>query len=224
MRSHVSIRISCLQLGPAFLPYSRPPARQLSLQVARCHLAATPRVGPPSAPDRSAHVPEPLGLIDLSGRLPGGSPMTGVARTRAFNAAARSLGPPGTLRVFVAMRCRPRPEPEFMTYFDFDISLFDSHFVSRVRPGAFTRLLEEAVYARLCEVLGLNIDGPAPLGEFTPRVGSRAFLRTVAARGAICLYRTWWPAAALPSSDSSSSPSSTPPTPPRLPNASSWSA
>ena len=195
-----------------------------SLQVASCQSTATPRVGPPSAPDRSAHVSEPLGLIDLSGRLLGGSPMTGVARTRAFNAAARSLGPPGTLRVFVAMRCRPRPEPEFMTYFDFDISLFDPHFVSRVRPGAFTRLLEEAVYARLCEVLELHplVGGGRvrPLGEFTPRVESRTFLRRVVARGAICLYRTWWPAAALPSSDSSSSQSSTPPTPPRLPNAS----
>jgi len=147
--------------------------------------------------------------------------MTGMARTRAFNAAVRSLGPPGTLRVFIALRCRPRPEPEFMTYFDFDISLFDTHFVSQVLPGDFTRLLEEAVYTRLCEVLELHplVGGGRvrPLGEFTPRVESRTFLRRVVARGAICLYRTWWPAAALPSSDSSSSQSSTPPTSPRLP-------
>ena len=87
---------------------------------------ATPSGGPPAAPDGSAHESEPLGPCDLSVRLLGGSPMTGMARTRAFNAAARSLGPPGTLRVFIALRCRPRPEPEFMTYFDFDIGLFDT--------------------------------------------------------------------------------------------------
>ena len=127
-----------------------------SFQVARYHLAAALRVGPPSVPDRSAHVPEPPGSIDLSGRLFGGSPMTGLARTRAFTAAAASPWPPGTLRVFVAMRCRPRPAPEFTTCFDFDIILFDLNFVSRVRPLAFTRLLEEAVYARLCKVLGLH--------------------------------------------------------------------
>ena len=193
-------------------------------QVARCHPAAALRVGPPSVPDRSAHVPEPPGSIDLSGRLFDGSPMTGLARTRAFTAAAASPGPPGTLRVFLAVRSRPRPAPEFTTCFDFDLKLFDFDFVSWARPLAFTRMLKEAVFARLCEVLGLGVPGPTPPGPFTPRVGSRAFLRTVAARRACCLYRMWWPAAALPSSDSSSSPSSTPPTPPSLPSASSWPA
>jgi hypothetical protein len=150
--------------------------------------------------------------------------MTGMARTRAFNAAARSLGPPGTLRVFIALRCRPRPEPEFMTYFDFDIGLFDTHFVSQVRPGDFTRLLEEAVYTRLCGVLELRplVEGgwTRPRGEFTPHVETHAFLRRVEARGAICLYRTWWPAAAEPSSDSSSSQSSSPPSSPSRPTTS----
>ena len=153
--------------------------------------SATPGADTPSVSDRSAHVHAPSASTDLSGWLPGGSPKAGSARSRAFIAASASPGPPGTLRVHVAIGTA---SPETATPFDFDHNLWEVEDDDLASPQAFTRLMEIAVFERLCLFHGLQARGPAPRGLFTPSIGGRVFRRAVAARGAGCHYRVCWPA------------------------------
>ena len=195
------------------------------------HVAATPTVVTPSVPDRSAYVLEPSGSVDPSGWLLGCSPKTGSARTRAFFPSC--LNPPirqsGMLRVHVAARTLLRLEPETTISFDFDLNLFEDDDDGMASPQAFTRMMEVAVFARLCEEHGLQAPGPAPRGRFSPSIGCRVFFRAVAARGVGCHYRVCWPVGMyrraplppLPSRCSSSSSSSTPSSPDCQPSSSS---
>ena len=165
-----------------------------------------------SPPDRSASASVPFPTIDISVRLPGGGPKGPSARSRAFIAASASPGPPGTLRVWVTIGAA---SAETAIPFDFDHALWDAEEGVATTPRAFTRLIEEAAFARLCQRHGRIACGPAPRGVFIPPIGSWAFRRRVVASGAGCHYRVCWPAssalrAASTSSTSSSSSTSSP--------------
>ena len=181
------------------------------------HSASTPIEDTPSASDRSSHEHGPSASTDLAGSLSGGSPKANSARSCAFVAAFAGPGPPGTLRVHVVIGAATL---ESATPLDFDSDLFEIEEGVQDSPSAFTRMMEAAVFARLCSMLGLQARGPAPRGRFIPPIGCRVFRRAVAARGAGCHYRVWLPvglarrsppAPSTSSSSSSSSSSSLPP-------------